>query len=175
MVREYNPDDEYVEPASRGGRTTRSAEDEYVARRSISDRIKYEKDRAEREAKAANEAKAKREATKEAKERKADPLYDARKAARVEAEKGAVTKMVNGVKVTEYPAVEPVERRPTAQPSSGRGGGRGGGGGGIGTPSQLGGAKREFNPFKMKQGGKVSASSRGDGIAQRGKTKGRIV
>ena len=27
----------------------------------------------------------------------------------------------------------------------------------------------------MKKGGKVSASSRGDGIAQRGKTKGRMV
>lgn len=32
------------------------------------------------------------------------------------------------------------------------------------------------NPFGLKKGGKVSsASSRGDGIAQRGKTKGRIV
>jgi hypothetical protein len=28
---------------------------------------------------------------------------------------------------------------------------------------------------KLKAGGKVSASSRADGIAQRGKTKGRIV
>ena len=28
---------------------------------------------------------------------------------------------------------------------------------------------------KMASGGKVSASSRGDGIAQRGKTKGRFV
>jgi hypothetical protein len=36
---------------------------------------------------------------------------------------------------------------------------------------------REMNPQKlMKKGGKVSsASSRGDGIAQRGKTKGRVV
>lgn len=29
--------------------------------------------------------------------------------------------------------------------------------------------------FGMKQGGKVSASSRGDGIAQRGKTRGKMV
>ena len=30
-------------------------------------------------------------------------------------------------------------------------------------------------PFGMKKGGKVSTSRRGDGIAQRGKTRGRIV
>ena len=29
-------------------------------------------------------------------------------------------------------------------------------------------------PFQMKKGGSVSTSSRGDGIAQRGKTKGRM-
>jgi hypothetical protein len=43
--------------------------------------------------------------------------------------------------------------------------------------------EQKFNPDKMtgydrpepmKKGGKVSASSRGDGIAQRGKTKGRM-
>jgi len=162
MVREYNPDDEYVEPSSRRGRTTRSAEDEYVARRNLADRIKYEKDRAEKEAKEAREAKEKREAAKEAKERKADPLYDERKAARAEAEKGAVTKMVNGVKVTEYPSVDPVERRPTAQVRGGRG--EGGGAGSL---------LHEMNPQKlMKKGGAVkSASARADGIAIRGKTR----
>jgi hypothetical protein len=119
---------------------------------------------AEESAAAHKEAQAKRQAAKEAKERKADPLYDERKAARSEAEKGATTKMVGGVKVTEYPAVEPVERRTTAQPSGGRGAGAG---------SLL----REMNPQKMyKKGGAVrSASSRADGIAQRGKTRGRIV
>lgn len=30
-------------------------------------------------------------------------------------------------------------------------------------------------PFGMKKGGKVTASRRGDGIAQRGKTRGRMV
>ena len=162
MPRDYSPDDEYVEPASRGGRTTRSAEDEYVARRNITERIKYEKDRAEKEAKEAKEAKEKREAAKEAKERKADPLYDERKAARAEAEKGAVTKMVGGVKVTEYPSVDPVERRPTAQVRGGRG--EGGGAGSL---------LREMNPQKlMKKGGAVkSASARADGIAIRGKTR----
>ena len=30
-------------------------------------------------------------------------------------------------------------------------------------------------PKAMKKGGKVSASNRGDGIAKRGKTKGRMV
>jgi hypothetical protein len=162
MVREYNPDDEYVEPSSRGGRTTRSAEDEYVARRNLADRIKYEKDRAEKEAKEAREDKERREAIKEKKERKADPLYDERKAARAEAEKGAVTKMVGGIKVTEYPSVEPVERRPTAQVRGGRG--EGGGAGSL---------LHEMNPQKlMKKGGAVkSASARADGIAIRGKTR----
>jgi hypothetical protein len=162
MPREYNPDDEYVEPSSRGGRTTRSAEDEYVARRGLEERIKYEKDRAEKEAKEAREAKEKREAAKEAKERKADPLYDERKAARAEAEKSAVTKMVGGVKVTEYPSVDPVERRPTAQVRGGRG--EGGGAGSL---------LHEMNPQKlMKKGGAVkSASARADGCAIRGKTR----
>ncbi len=110
------------------------------------------------------EAQEKRQAAKEAKERKADPLYDERKAARDQAAQGATTKMVGGVKVTEYPAVDPVERRATAQPSGGRGTGAG---------SLL----REMNPQKMyKKGGAVrSASSRADGIAQRGKTRGRMV
>ena len=30
-------------------------------------------------------------------------------------------------------------------------------------------------PFGMKKGGKVSTARRGDGIAQRGKTKGKLV
>ena len=30
-------------------------------------------------------------------------------------------------------------------------------------------------PFGMKKGGKVTAARRGDGIAQRGKTRGRMV
>ncbi len=30
-------------------------------------------------------------------------------------------------------------------------------------------------PFGMKKGGKVTTASRGDGIAQRGKTRGRMV
>ena len=35
---------------------------------------------------------------------------------------------------------------------------------------------REMNPQKLyKKGGMISASKRGDGIAQRGKTKGRMV
>ena len=36
-------------------------------------------------------------------------------------------------------------------------------------------AKENQKESGMKKGGKVSASSRGDGIAQRGKTKGRMV
>jgi hypothetical protein len=47
---------------------------------------------------------------------------------------------------------------------------RGGGGGGAsGIP------KTGKKPYDFKRGGKVSASSRADGIAQRGKTRGRIV
>jgi len=46
----------------------------------------------------------------------------------------------------------------------------GGGGGGGGIPKV--GAKR--TP-EFKKGGKVNASSRADGIAQRGRTKGRMV
>lgn len=45
----------------------------------------------------------------------------------------------------------------------------GGGGGASGIP------KTGKKPYDFKKGGKVSASSRADGIAQRGKTKGRIV
>jgi hypothetical protein len=50
-----------------------------------------------------------------------------------------------------------------------RGGGVGGGSGGAELKSIM-------NPKAMKKGGKVSsASSRADGIAQRGKTRGRMV
>jgi regulator of protease activity HflC (stomatin/prohibitin superfamily) len=121
-------------------------------------RLEKERKAAEAERKKAD---AERAAAKEAKERKADPLYDERKAARAEAEKGAVTKMVGGVKVTEYPAVDEVERRPTAQI---RGGGGGGGAGSL---------LREMNPQKLyKKGGKVrTASQRADGCCIRGKTR----
>lgn len=44
-----------------------------------------------------------------------------------------------------------------------------GGGGAAGIP------KTGKKPYDFKKGGKVSASSRADGIAQRGKTRGRIV
>ena len=47
------------------------------------------------------------------------------------------------------------------------GGGGGGGGGGI--------KSMKYEPKAFKAGGKVNASSRADGIAQRGKTRGRIV
>jgi len=46
----------------------------------------------------------------------------------------------------------------------------GGGGGGSGGVKSM-----KYEPIKYAKGGKVSASSRADGIAQRGKTKGRIV
>jgi hypothetical protein len=46
---------------------------------------------------------------------------------------------------------------------------KGGGGGGSGIP------KTGKKPYDFKKGGKVSASSRADGCAVRGKTKGRIV
>ena len=45
-----------------------------------------------------------------------------------------------------------------------------GGGGGSGGIKSM-----KYEPKTFKSGGKVSASSRADGIAQRGKTKGRIV
>lgn len=44
-----------------------------------------------------------------------------------------------------------------------------GGGGAAGIP------KTGKKPYDFKKGGKVNASSRADGIAQRGKTRGRIV
>jgi len=50
---------------------------------------------------------------------------------------------------------------------------KGGGGGGSGG---AGGVKSmKYEPVKYAKGGKVNASSRADGIAQRGKTRGRIV
>jgi hypothetical protein len=48
-----------------------------------------------------------------------------------------------------------------------RGGGGGGGAGGV--------KSMKYEPVKYAKGGKVNASSRADGIAQRGKTRGRIV
>ena len=45
----------------------------------------------------------------------------------------------------------------------------GGGGGASGIP------KTGKKPYDFKKGGKVSASSRADGIAKRGKTRGKIV
>ena len=125
------------------------------ARRELMQRLKEKNEEAKERA-------AQIKAKKEEKERKADPLYDERKAARAEAEKGAVTKMVGGIKVTEYPSVDPVERRPTAQVRGGRGEGSG-----------AGSLLHEMNPQKLyKKGGKVkSASARADGCAIRGKTR----
>ncbi len=48
-----------------------------------------------------------------------------------------------------------------------RGGGGGGGAGGV--------KSIKYEPVKYAKGGKVSASSRADGCAVRGKTRGRIV
>jgi hypothetical protein len=48
-----------------------------------------------------------------------------------------------------------------------RGGGGGGGSGGI--------KSMKYEPVKYAKGGKVSASSRADGCAMRGKTRGKIV
>jgi hypothetical protein len=39
----------------------------------------------------------------------------------------------------------------------------------------MGGASSMMGGKGMKKGGGVKASSRGDGIAQRGKTKGRFI
>jgi hypothetical protein len=161
---EYSANDERVERQPHEElRTDKDAmERGLAAKQQLEQRIKYEKEQAAKSLKEAREDKERREAIKEKKERKADPLYDERKAARAEAEKGAVTKMVNGVKVTEYPSVDPVERRPTAQVRGGRG--EGGGAGNL---------LHQMNPQKlMKKGGAVkSASARADGIAIRGKTR----
>jgi hypothetical protein len=48
-----------------------------------------------------------------------------------------------------------------------RGGGGGGGASGV--------KSMKYEPVKYAKGGKVSASSRADGCAMRGKTRGRIV
>lgn len=75
-----------------------------------------------------------------------------------------------------HPLLPPeIRELKTDKPSRGGGGGSGTLGGG-GTKS--GDLLHQMNPQKlMKKGGaiKSSASSRGDGIAQRGKTKGRMV
>lgn len=48
--------------------------------------------------------------------------------------------------------------------------GGGGGSGGVGGVKSM-----KYEPVKYAKGGKVSASSRADGIAKRGKTRGKIV
>ncbi len=55
------------------------------------------------------------------------------------------------------------------------GGGRAGGGGGasINLGGKLGRSTSLETPIKQAKGGVVSASRRGDGIAQRGKTRGK--
>ena len=104
---------------------------------------------------------------------------EAENRAREKAMRGASSRMEGGVKVTSYPAVEDVERpvtaRPVGKPIPGEhqkyraytDGGGGGGGGSL---------LHEMNPQKLyKKGGAVkSASSRADGIAQRGKTRGMM-
>ena len=107
------------------------------------------------------------------------------KAAREKAERGATSKIVGGIKVTQFPSVEDTGRPVSAQVKgsplfSQLGGYRaykedGGGGRGEGTSS--GSLLRQMNPQKLyKKGGKVSsASSRADGCAQRGKTRGKMV
>jgi hypothetical protein len=44
----------------------------------------------------------------------------------------------------------------------------------LATPAATSAATSATTPVQMKKGGAVSAPSRGDGIAQRGKTKGRM-
>jgi len=106
---------------------------------------------------------------------------EAENKAREKAMRGASSRMEGGVKGTSYPAVEDVERpvtaRPIGKPIPGehqkyRAYTEGGGGRGTGAGSLL----HEMNPQKLyKKGGKVkSASSRADGIAQRGKTRGMM-
>ena len=51
----------------------------------------------------------------------------------------------------------------------------GGSAGNHGQPTRPGRTTGMGQPMKYKSGGSVSASKRGDGIAQRGKTKGRMV
>jgi hypothetical protein len=107
------------------------------------------------------------------------------KAARDKAERGATSKIEGGVKVTQFPPVENTKRPVSAQMKgsplfSQLGGYRAykeEGGGGRGEGTSAGSLLRQMNPQKLyKKGGKVSsASSRGDGCAQRGKTKGRMV
>jgi hypothetical protein len=63
-----------------------------------------------------------------------------------------------------------IERMKEALDKSSKSGGGGGGSGGAGGVKSM-----KYEPVKYAKGGKVNASSRADGIAQRGKTKGRIV
>jgi hypothetical protein len=63
-----------------------------------------------------------------------------------------------------------IERMKEALDKSSKSGGGGGGSGGAGGVKSM-----KYEPVKYAKGGKVNASSRADGIAQRGKTRGRIV
>jgi len=63
-----------------------------------------------------------------------------------------------------------IERMKEALDKSSKSGGGGGGSGGAGGVKSM-----KYEPVKYTKGGKVNASSRADGIAQRGKTRGRIV
>ena len=64
--------------------------------------------------------------------------------------------------------------KPVEVPSSGRGGiGSAGGGGGM-NPADIEKVPGK-KPLKMKSGGMASASKRADGIAIRGKTRGKMV
>jgi hypothetical protein len=70
--------------------------------------------------------------------------------------KNAETETKDGVKVTKYPYVEPSVKRQNYR--------------------SLDDALQHMDDIGMKKGGKVSsASSRADGCAQRGKTKGRLI
>lgn len=50
-----------------------------------------------------------------------------------------------------------------------------GGGGGMGGGLKMGLSPSLENPIQNAKGGKVSASKRADGIAHRGKTRGKLV
>ena len=110
-------------------------------------------------------AKASVAAASEARRAARDATKEAAQAARKEALEKAVTSVEGGVPVTRYPAVKDVESRVTAREA--------------GQSSRFGKGETprlsdEWEGYK--KGGKVSsASRRGDGIAQRGKTRGKMV
>ena len=66
------------------------------------------------------------------------------------------------------------EKRAKQANRSGSGGARGGGGGGGGMKPDTDITASKKLP-KMAKGGSVSASKRADGIAQRGKTRGKYI